>query len=60
MTRALEAITQDNFLQRRWARYLLVLSFFLAAVLLLLVLNISLGSVHIPFLDVWGILLGRK
>jgi len=60
MVKAPEAITEDNFLQKRWARYLFVLSSFLGAVLLLLVLNISLGSVHIPFLDVCGIFLGKK
>lgn len=31
-----------------------------AAILFLVMLNLALGTIHIPFRDVWGILLGRN
>lgn len=49
-----------EFLERRWARWLLVLSLFGVGAVVLLVLNVSLGSVTIPFLDVWRIILGGE
>ncbi len=55
-----ERAAAAEFLERRWARWLLVLSLFGAGAVVLLVLNVSLGSVTIPFLDVWSIILGGE
>lgn len=55
-----ESLVAAEFLERRWTRWLLVLSLFGVGAVVLLVLNVSLGSVTIPFLDVWRIILGGE
>lgn len=60
MAGALELAEREAFLRRRRARCWLALASFLGAAALSLMLNVSLGSVHIPFSDVWGIIFGRE
>jgi len=49
----------DLFLARRWRRFALVMALFATAMLLLLVLNVALGSVNIPLGDTVRIVLGQ-
>ena len=55
-----EAVEREIFLRRRWARWQFVLASFLGAAVLSLILNVSLGSVHIPFSDLWKIIFGKE
>ena len=55
-----EAVEREIFLRRRWVRWQFVLASFLGAAVLSLMLNVSLGSVHIPFSNVWKIIFGKE
>jgi len=60
MDEAVEMTSASALLERRWARYPLVLGTFGVGAFVFLVLNVSLGSVQIPLPDTCRIVLGGE
>jgi iron complex transport system permease protein len=56
---AMNTVTTEVFLARRWKRYTLILLLFSVGVCLFLVLNIVLGSVTIPLGDTFKVIFGN-
>ena len=55
---ASETNKEIGFLARRWRRFALVIILFAVGVFLFLVLNVTLGSVNVPFVDTVKVIFG--